>query len=687
MKMYHLLASTALVLTAMPVAMGVTQHAEAAAASVGPTVPDEIIVTASPMPRLKRDVISGTTVLAGDDLREAVRSSIGETLRGQIGITTTFFGPTASRPIIRGQGGDRVRILQNGVDTVDASVTSVDHQTAASTAAAERIEILRGPNTLLYGASAVGGVINVLDNRIPQARVVDGAEGRAGVTYGSNADEAAVDGLLNVNVGEKLTLHADGFYVNTDDYEIKGFANADAEVEGFDGFVNNTDTETYGGALGASVVWEDGYFGLSTAYFDSNYGSPVVEEEEEEEGGDAEVGAEEEGIRIDLERIRFDAAGEIRNIGGFVTSAKFRFGYGNYDHTELEGSEIGTTFKNDAWDGRVEFVHVPVDILNAGNLTGAFGVQVKNRKFEAVGAEAFVPPTETDTWSVFVVEDYEAGPWLFSGGARVDWTEADSTTTNVSRNFTGVSASASARYLFDEKISAGVEVSRNERAPNAEELFSNGPHLATGQFEIGDSNLGEETAWHAEASLSAEIQTVTLAANIFSTWYDSYIFENETTDIEDGLPVFQFVQRDARVKGIELGTEVELFQKADLSVVLDAGVDYVRLEETDTQTALPRIPAFGYQAGLTAQWQRFETRVGIEGRNSKSDVAPLETATEGYTFVNASVAYTPFTDRDVRLVVQGRNLGNSFARPHTSFIKNITPLPGRDVRVSLIAGF
>lgn len=657
---------------------------------------EEILVTSTPLERSLAGTIQGTSILAGDALRDRARSSLGETLRGETGVSSTFFGPVSSRPIIRGQGGDRIRVLANGVDPVDASVTSVDHQVAINPGTTERIEILRGPNTLLYGSNAVGGLVNVIDTRIATALPEQTVSGRGDLTYGSNADLFSANAQTQGQIGPGLVLSLDGSYSDQSDYEIDGFANEEAEEEGIGGFVENSAAEVYTIGGGLSHLWEDGHIGMSGGYFNSLYGVPVAHAHGHEEGEDHDEDdhdeeehdeekhgeEEEESISIDLERVRFDIDGEILNLGSFLEKATFRFGYGDYDHTELEGDEIGTLFRNEAWESRLEIVHRPIV-----NFEGAFGLQLRNRKFEAIGAEAFVPPTETDSRAAFVVEEATFGAFTLTTGLRYEKVDVTSTTVGTKRDFDTFSGSIVASWRFANDVVFGLTTSQTERAPNAEELFSNGPHLATQQFEVGDPNLVKEKAWHTEANLKVVTDRFGGSLNLFRTGYNDYIFERQTGLEEAELPVFQLTQVDATFSGVEVETDVEVFLSEDMSVLLDGSLSYVKATDDTTDTPLPRIPALFYTVGATATVEKWSARIEVEGSSSATRVALLEEPTDSYTFVNAQLSWKPIAERDLRFSLQGRNLGNSFARPHTSFIKELTPLPGRDIRFSVAMGF
>ncbi|MFL2770045.1 MAG: TonB-dependent receptor [Rhodospirillaceae bacterium] len=652
----------------------------------------EILVTSTPLERSLADTIQGASILTGDALRDRVRSSLGETLRGETGVSSTFFGPVASRPIIRGQGGDRIRVLTNGVDPVDASVTSVDHQVSINTGTTERIEILRGPNTLLFGSNAVGGIVNVIDTRIVTALPEQTFTGRGDLTYGTNADLFSANAQTQGQIGPGLMFSLDGSYSDQSNYEIDGFANEEAEEEGIEGFVENSAAEVYTIGAGLSYIWEDGHVGVSGGYFNSLYGVPAAHEHEEDHEGEVHdeeeheeeehAEEEEEIISIDLQRVRFDLDGEVRNLGSFLDKATFSFGYGDYDHTELEGDEIGTIFRNEAWESRLELIHRPI-----GNAEGAFGLQMRNREFEAIGAEAFVPPTKTDSLAAFIVEEASFGSSTLTAGLRYEKVDVTSTTTNTERDFDTFSGSIGASWRFANDVVFGLTTSQTERAPNAEELFSNGPHLATQQFEVGNPNLVKEKAWHTEANLKVGMEHFGGSLNLFSTEYDDYTFEQQTGMEEDGLPVYQFTQVDTTFSGFEAEADVEIYTSEEMTVALDGSLSYVKATDDTADVPLPRIPPLFYTLGASAAFQTWTARIEVEGSSSATRVAPLEEETDSYTFVNAQLSWNPFEERDLRLTLQGRNLGNSFARPHTSFIKELTPLPGRDVRFSVAMGF
>lgn len=611
---------------------------------------EEIVVTASPLSRTQQDLAQGATVIGGDALKDRSGRTLGETLQGLPGVSSTFFGPQASRPIIRGLGGDRIRVLENGIGVIDASSASADHQTVSETAGADRIEILRGPATLRYGSSAVGGVVNVIDDRIAREPPGKAMSGTFDAGYGSNADEGDASGSVTF-AANSLVARFDGAYRNTEDYKTGGAA------------IGNSDGRHHDFGGGLSYVGDRGFLGVAASRYDSNYGSPA-----------------EEDVRIDLKRSQYDLEGGA-SFDGLIESVSARAGGGNYRHTELEDGTAGTVFTNDGWEGRIEAIHRPI-----GNLRGAVGLQVRKRDFAAIGEEAFVAPSTTRQPALFVVEAFELGRVLLEAGARYERTRIG-TDAGDRRTFGTVSWSTSATWRLPQDYALALTGSQSSRAPTAEELFSNGPHLATGQFEIGDATLGRERATHLEFSLSRDKGPVTGAVNVFATWYDDFIQEQLTGAVEDDLPVFAFQQSDAKFIGAEAETKIALYDTSDAKLGLDGSISYVRATRSAPDEPLPRIPPLSYTLALAGSSGIWAGRVEVAGAVRQDRLGFGETETPGYTFLNAQVSVAPFKERPVRFVLQGRNLTDAVGRQHASFLKDVAPLPGRDIRFGIQTAF
>ena len=671
---------------------------------------DEIIVTGSPLVRSIDEAITGLSVLSGDELQERLASTIGETLKTEPGVSSTFFGAGASRPIIRGQGGDRVRVLTNGVGSIDASSASPDHAVAAEIAHAERIEVLRGAALLRYGSSGSGGIVNVIDGRIPTEQPEGSFDGAARVGASSVDEGVEASGSFDFGLGN-FVAHIDGSYKETQDYDIPGFAEsaalraleeAEAAEEGGEGeeeeeafgTLDNSATETTSFTGGLSYIGERGFLGFAVHKFDSNYGVPGGHEEGEEEEGEEE---EEEEVTIDLDQIRVDVNGALDIEGQILSRIQVFGGFADYEHVEFEGpGEVGTVFTNKGYEGRIEAIQVERD-----NWNGAFGLHYRTRDFSAIGEEAFVPETDTEQVAIYTFQEVEIGNIHLDGAARFEDTSVENTEDDIRRSFNLFSVSAGGDIHLTENFRVGGTVFRTERAPTAEELFSDGPHLATDQFEIGDVNLDKETATGAELSLRYRNDRYFLTANAFYTDYDDYIFEQETGEIaieedeefifvtdtdEEGLPVFEFVGEDSSFKGFEVqgGAQLTRFNGFDISA--DALAEYVRAKSTSGD--LPRIPPFGVLAGIEADSEAFNFRAEVDYLAEQNKVETFELPTDSSTQVNLFGTWRPnVTGQDVSVRVSVLNLFDEDVRQHASFLKDEVPLPGRNFRVSVATRF
>lgn len=655
---------------------------------------DEIVVTASPDARSRYEIAQPTSVLNQEELARRLQPTLGETLNQEPGVTSTFFGQGASRPVIRGLGGDRIRVLEGGLGTGDASTTSPDHAVSIDPLSAERIEVLRGPATLLYGSSAIGGVVNVIDNRVPEqvpGEAIGGkVELRGGTVSGERGGGASLDGG-----GGRFAWHVDLLKREADDYEIPGFAESKAlreaeEEDGEDheqasGVLPNSAVESESAGIGASYVGESGFIGLAVSGLNSLYGIPGGHHHHHEEGeGEEEEEEEEEAVRVDLEQRRWDLRGGTTRPFAIFTGANLRFGASDYEHRELEGEETGTVFTNESWEGRVELLQRRV-----GALSGSVGIQALNRDFAAVGEEAFVPPTETDTLAVFAFEELTRGDWRLQFGARYETQDVTAEAGIGDRSFDGVSSSVGLVWQpGTDGYSVGLSLARSTKLPNAEELFSNGPHLATNAFEIGDPDLEEETSLGLDLTLRKTTGRITGEVTLFNNRFGDFIYQRGTGEEEDELPVFRFVQDDAEFYGAELEGVVQLLHGEPQHLDLELGADFVRAELRRTGEPLPRIPAERFRLGLHYRDDRFDAQVEGMRVGEQDRVAEGETPTEGYTLVNATLGYRFFTSRAVfDVLLRGTNLTNEEARNHVSFLKDLVPMPGRDISLSLRTTF
>ena len=670
---------------------------------------DVVFVTGTPHGRGQFDVLQGSNVLANDELDKKLEATIGETLSGLPGISSTSFGAGASRPIIRGLGGDRIRVLVNGIGSIDASNTSPDHAVAGDPLTAQRIEIMRGASTLLYGNNAVGGVVNIIDNRIPTTVPENGVSGKARASFGSVSDDRSFGGVIDFAATDNIVLHLDGYYRKADNYSIPGFAESlalreleEAEHEGEEeeeheeheeeeqfGFVENSDLENKGGTVGIGFIGENGSFGMSFNVNDSNYGVPghahgheEEHEEGEEEEGEEEHHEEEEVVRIDLDQKRFDLKGDLRQDFLIFEESRIRFGYADYKHVELEGDEIGTRFTNKGWEGRLEFIQKDMD-----NVHGSMGLQFRDREFSAIGEEAFVPANDTFQWGVFVVEEIEFEPVTFEIGGRYDYQKTQSPALGLERTFNTFSFSGGAAIHPTENDLIGISVSRSERAPTPEELYSNGPHLATSAFEVGNVNLTTEKATSAEFTLKRNLDRFSGSFNFYHTWYDNFVYQQETGEEEDGLHVLQYSQRDAKIYGAELEFGYNLIEGDTYTVQVNGTFDFVHARFNNGDV-IPRMPAMSTNFGVEYQSEMFDVGADVRFVGNKTKVADEILPTDDYTNLDLSVTWRPFGyDQDLNVRFQANNVTNSEQRQHTSFLKDLIPLPGRNFRITLNYGF
>lgn len=662
---------------------------------------ESIVVTASPDARTLDDVAQPVSVLDSEELLVEQRPTIGETLARLPGIHASSYTAGSSRPVIRGLSGDRIRVLTHGIGTGDVSTTSPDHAVAVETLGAERIEIVRGPATLLYGSSAIGGVVNVIDDSIPDYRPEERVSGSVELLYGSAAREKGGAAELVGTLGP-LVWHLDVARREADDYEIPGRPEAEQgeeeeehEEEPFDGQLANSAVETESGTFGLSWVGRDGFLGLSVSAFDTLFGIPGHAhghgaEEPHDEARAARSAtsavtraAEEEGeeppVRSDLEQRRLDLRGELQRPFGVFRGAKLRLGVADYEHRELEGDEVGTLFLNDSWEARLELPH-----RRLGALSGALGLQASRRDFEARGEESFTPPSTTENWGLFAFEELARGKLTWQFGLRYERQENDVEAPGVpDRSFAGLSASLGAAYSPGEEWGLVLSLARSTKLPNAEELYSNGPHAATRSFEIGDPDLDEEKSLGVDLALRKKSGRLTGELALFVNRFDGFIFERPTGEFEDELPVFRFGQADAEFWGGELDAHLELLHVEPHHLELDLMADFVRAELAESGEPLPRIPPLRFGAGLHYRGERLWARIEARRIAAQRRTAEFETDTDGYETVGAAIGYRFFAGGAVHdLVLSGANLTDELARNHASFLKDEVPLPGRDLRLA-----
>lgn len=649
---------------------------------------DEIIVSGTdPMGRGRDSIAQGVAIISSDELDRYRSASLGDTLDHMPGMSQSSFGPVASRPVIRGLGGDRIRILIAGIGSIDASSSSPDHSVAIDPETADSIEILRGPATLLFGNNAVGGVVNIYDGRIPTVHS-DEFSGSARASYASNGDQYNGSLWLTAPVNEQLVVHMDASAADMGNMEIPGFSESqrlrDSEAheageggeEAF-GLVENTDSTKKSGAVGASYFGEKYMIGMSISQFETNYGVPGHAHEEHV------AGEPEAFTRIDLNQTRFDLSGEWHNEKGLVELVRGRFGYADYSHQELEGSEDGTLFLNKGWEGRIE-----VRLMQRSNWTTAMGVQARHRNFSAIGDEAIVAPNITNQWGAFFLESWEKDNLNIDFGLRLENQNLNANSVNFEHSKTGLSASVSTVYTFQEDWRLALNAFRTERAPNAEELLSNGPHLATSSYELGDRTLGNELAMGGEISLRHLEGPITGSLTVFYTDYNDFIYQKLGESFIDDMPVAQHTATDAKFYGLEAEMQLPAQEILDGLLTVSFGYDIVKADNLITNTPLPRIPPMSFNATLDWTSEKLDMNLTTTFSAKQTAIDGNEFETDGFNDTKLSFSYRPQgSDSPFSIDLQIKNLFNAEIRHHTSFLKDLLPERGRDIKVTLRASF
>ena len=689
---------------------------------------ERVVVIGGQIEHSSADTAQAVTVLNGNELKQKSDVTLGDSLRNEPGIAGSGFTAGASRPIIRGLDNNRVRVLNNGTEVFDVSNLSPDHAPSVSTLLSQEIEVVRGPATVLFGSGAIGGVVNVVDNRIPVEAPPNRIAGEFGARYGSVDNERSGAGAVDFAITPHLVFHLDGSLQYTDDRDIPGFAldkrirdlltPEQAAGRGFGqnprGTVPNTYVETRDFGVGASYIWEKGYIGASFTEFWSVYGVP-----NDPEGADPTVVPAR--VRLDVNKKQGNVRASIIDPFPGISTMNFKFVYTDYEHLEIDGNAVGATFDTSGVDSRLEVVHKPI-----GPFEGSIGGQFFLKDLSILGSAAFLQPTRTIQGAAFIFEEVKIGKLTLQIGARVEHDNvkidnADPVLTSLTspnqkeQDFTPLSGAFGAIYHFNDDWEMAVNATISQRAPTAEELFARGAHDATFQFIVGDPNLGVETSRGVEVSLRKKTGVVTGKLNGFYNNFKDYIDFTPTGQIEDGLQVFLYTPKNAEFYGGEAQVDLhllplELTRMADADdpksvksrvskevatpeknpndLYLRFQADYVHADDADTGEPLPRITPFRYSASLN---YNSPTWTGsIEGqRVSRQDrVSQFETETPGYTLLNATLGYNFRVGPTFNNVyARGVNLTDEEARDHTSFLKEILPLAGRGVIVGLRTSF
>jgi len=688
--------------------------------------------------------VQPVSVLTGEDLRDHQASTLGDTLAHEMGVHTSFHGNVASTPIIRGLSGPRVLISQNSLDVSDVSRVGPDHAVASEVSTAEQVEVLRGPATLFYGSGAIGGVVNVVDKRVPQE---SDTFGEVSLSHDTVSRQNQSSFFLNTGA-ESFAVHLDGFWRKSEDYRVPvipegahddDHADVNEDPSGshtHDLHVPNSADQSTGYTIGSSYLLDNGYIGISAGHLDREYGIPG-----HSHGGEHDEHAS--GVFADLKQDRYQLISELDIDNPWLSTLNTRIGYTDYTHAEIEQGSVGTAFYNETLELKLDLNHQPVSDLNGGIV-----VHFKSTEEKSEGEEAFAPPSKTDMLALALVEEFHYDDFLFQMGARVEHVtlKADyvmqpeidvhshdspahdsdtdhhheSEVTAPDLDFTPMSFSAGVVWDFQPGFNVALSLSHSERAPSAAELFSFGPHVGTGSYEVGalfnlhrdddgvdfefaEGSPKQEESNNIDLTFRKHEGDLGIILNAFYNQVENYYYESvtglyaesshdhgheegaEDDDIHsDELPVFLFSSADAVLHGFE-GQAIW-----QVSPVLKTTVfsDYVNAELDDSGEYLPRIPPFRYGARLDYQKNNWSAYFSWTRFDDQEKTAPLEDATKGYEWMDASVTWRiPSKFSDLAVFLKVENIADAEARVHTSFLKEIAPRPAINYRFGLRAAF
>ena len=725
-------------LVAAATCLGAVAFAVEAPEEEQPSEVEEIIVLAHPLAR--DGLAQPSDVLDADELERKAVDNIGATVGNEPGIHNSSYGVGAGRPVIHGLGGARVRVMEDQIDTLDVSVSSGDHAVTVDPFIAERVEVLKGSATLLYGSGAIGGVVDVHTGRIPE-EVPDRVHGAIDLRGSDNGDGR--NGSLRLDGGGgNVAWHVDAFTRESGDYDIPGFAESAAlhaqeeeeehhDEEGHDdhdeeeahdhdeeeehghedeheeevsGYLPGSGSEVRGGSAGFSIVGERGFIGVAVSALDSEYGIPGhshahehedEHEHEEEEGHhhddedeehaeehheDEELHADEAPPVVVLDQTRIDLeAGLADPLGGGFESLSLRLGINDYEHVENEAGEVGTAFSNSAWEARAELTHRPV-----GAWRGALGGQLGNREFSVVGEEAFTPPVDTSSFGLFWVGERSLGDLGLEAGVRYDRVE-HTPANGSSRDFSGASASLGLIVPLAEGWGATLLADYSSRAPVGEELFSDSPHPGTGVFEIGNPELDTEQARNLAATLNGDGDRWSVKGTFYYTHFPDFIYQAATGEEREGFDVRRYSQADATFPGFEVEGRVTIAEWAAGTLDVGAFFDTVSPEiDVSGNDNVPLIPPNRTGVSLEFTSDRLRANVDYVRASEQDEVAEFELPSEGYDDLRARIAlrFRP-GDTTVDLYLAGRNLTDDEQRLHTSVVKDLAPQPGRTIEAGL----
>ncbi|MFN5085135.1 MAG: TonB-dependent receptor [Novosphingobium sp.] len=664
---------------------------------------DGIVVVGHPP--VDFNLLNSTSTLEGDKLDVSLRGQLGETLASLPGVSATSFTPGASRPVLRGFDGDRIRVLTDGIGAIDASSVSADHAVVFDALTVDHIDVLHGPAVLLFGGQAIGGAVNALDKRIPRA-VPDGIKLDVLGSYGSAANERAASGAAQFRLGDRWAASVDASRRKSDDLKVPGLVNSPslradlldeaaeyradgepAEAEEYEELANLTgkvpNTAARSTTFGAGLAFIDagGNLGISVQRQDMRYGLPTRPGAgHHDHGGGGDHG--EELVSIDLGQTRVDLRGAVELGEGLFDSIQVRGAFGDYQHIEFEGDEVGTTFTGRGFEARADLVQ-----NTKGGWRGRSGVQYFTRNLSIVGAEAFAPTNDVTRFGVFTLQSFRFGPFEIEGAGRYERATVRASSVGFQQTYDLWSGAAGASWRFAPGWKLGASYIRGARAPAPEELLSDGLHVATQAYEVGDASFRPETSNGGEVFLRYDGGRYNLSITGYLTDFGSFIAALPTGAEEDDFPVFQYAQDPARFQGFEASASAKVLDWTDGGLTLDAQADYTHAELKGIGP-VPRIPPLRLRGGAEFEFGPLHFRGEVEWNDKQDRVASFEAPVDGFTLVNVSAVWHPMGDEGPLTVsLAANNLFNVSARRAASFTRDFVPLAGRDVRVTAKLSF
>ena len=643
--------------------------------------------------------INAPVVLSGETLIRKTRAQLGDTLATMPGVSASSFAPGASRPVLRGFDAARVRLLAEGVGSLDASTVSADHAVAIDTLTIERIDVLHGAEVLLYAGDPAGGAVNVLDRRIPRTVPERGYAALATATYGSAADGTSLGASVDVALAPRLVAHVDasraragnlrtGGYVLSPQLRAETLASAEdlrtsGDADGADGAdsltamanargsIPNSATRSETVAGGLAFIGAGGDLGVSVQRFTTRYGVPP----RPEAGGPADVS-------IDMRQTRVDTRGGVNFTGGILQRLEFRGSFGDYEHQEQHNGTAEATFRSQGVETRLEAIQA-----EQGGWRGRSGLQFGDRTLNVIGEEVLLPDNNTQNLALFTLQQVRMGRVDFEAAGRFENVKVRAKPNGLHRAFDLWSGVAGIAWRPVDSLTLHVNIQRGERAPSAEELLVDGIHEASQTYQIGNPVFRTERSVGVEGGLRVQTPGVLLSVIGFATDFDNFITPLPTGDEIAGFPVYRFVQEQARFYGVEAEASVRVAKWGDGTLTLDGGADYTHASLVGIGP-VSRIPPLRLRGGLEYGTPSLTLRGEVEWNAKQSRVAEFENPTSAFTLLGVSASWKPMgPDGALTLIASADNLLDVSGRRAASETRDFVPIAGRDFRITASVQF